>query len=236
MKIYTRSKGFRFFKSFLRIFIRKPRFVFLGEKFTDNAIYLSNHCGAKGPLSLELYFPKHFRFWGTYEMNSTYKLRFKYLSTTYFHQKKHINKVLSFLISIIATPVMTVFYKGLNLISTYPDGRVFTTIKTSLNVLLNDKKSIIIFPENSSTGYHDDLIEFHNGFLALAEMAYRKGVDLPIYLMYFRKKQKVFVVDEPIMFSKIKESNKSKDEIAEQFRVRCNQLGKIDISNNKTVE
>lgn len=233
MKVYKRSKGFRFFKSFLRIFARKPKFVFLGEELADNAIYLSNHCGAKGPLALELYFPKHFRFWGTYEMNSGYWLRFKYLATTYFHQKKHINKVLAFLIAIIATPVMTIFYKGLNLISTYPDGRVFTTVKTSLNVLLKDKKSIIIFPENSSTGYHDELVEFHSGFLALAEMGYRKGVDLPIYLMYYKKKQRTFIVDKPVMYSTLKASNKSKETIAEEFRIRCNNLGKMDL---KTIE
>lgn len=230
MKVYTRSKPFNLFKSFLRIFVRKPKFIFLGDEFVDNAIYLSNHCGAKGPLSLELYFPKHFRYWGTYEMNSSFSKRFKYLYLTYFHQKKHICKFLSFLIAIPATPLLTIFYKGLNLISTYPDGRVYSTIKTSMQVLTKDKKSLIIFPENSSDGYHNVLKEFHPGFISIADICLRNNVDLPIYLMYYQKKKRTFIVDKPIMTSKMLESNLSAKEIAEKFKDRCNELGQMDLN------
>lgn len=234
MKVYTRSKPFNFFKSFLKIFVRKPKFVFLGEKFTENAIYLSNHCGAKVPLALELYFPIQFRYWGTYEMNSSYSERFKYLYNIYFHQKKHICKFLSFIIAIFATPVLTMFYKGLNLISTYPDGRVYKTIKTSVNVLTKDKKSLIIFPENSSDGYHDTLKEFHPGFISIADICLRKGTDLPIYLMYYQKKKRTFIVDKPVMTSEILKDKSKADEIAEKFKVRCNELGQINIEKKET--
>ena len=89
---HNRTKSWRFVKCILRLFKKKPSFVFLGEEFSDQSIYLSNHVGAKGPLTLELYFPKLFRFWGIHNMNEGFISRFKYLSTTYFHEKKHLCK------------------------------------------------------------------------------------------------------------------------------------------------
>ena len=91
-----------------------------------------------------MYFPKQFRFWGTHEMNEGIKEEFKYLSTIYFHQKKHLPKFLAFFIAIFASPVMAIFYKGINLISTYKDIRLLNTFKQSFKTLDN-KESIIIF-------------------------------------------------------------------------------------------
>lgn len=224
MNIYKRGKFFNFVKSIMRIFVRKTKYVFLGENFCDNAIYLSNHVGAKVPIKLELYFPIEMRMWGTYEMNSTYKNRFNYLYKIYFHKKKHIWKWLSFIIAIFATPIMTCFYKGMHLISTYTDNRLLSSIKESMRVLLKDKKSIVIFPENSSDGYHDELKEFYSGFYTLASLCYDKGLDLPIYLMYFQRKTNKHIVDKPVMFSTLLKSGLSKEEIAEKFRIRANEL------------
>ena len=43
------------------------------------------------------------------------------------------------------------------------------------------------------------------------------------------KKKNQFIVDKPIMFSEIKSTGKSRTEIAEEFRLRVNELGKMDI-------
>lgn len=222
--VYKRNWAFRCLKSIVRVFSRRPKYVFLGDEFVDNAIYLSNHVGVKAPFTFELFFPKEFRFWGTFEMNSSFKERFHYLDKIYFHQKKHIPRVFSFLISIIATPVMTIAYKGLNLISTYPDGRLIQTLRTSLKVLKDDKKSIIIFPENSSDGYHDELKEFFSGFYTLGSICYDRGLDIPIYLMYYKKKERTYIVDKPVMFSTLKASGLDKKVIAENFKNRANEL------------
>ena len=92
LKPGERRGWFKCVKAILRIFIKKPRFVFLGEEFQDRSLVLSNHVGASAPLTLETHFPKPFRFWGTYEMNSSLKEVYKYLSEVYFTQKKHWNK------------------------------------------------------------------------------------------------------------------------------------------------
>lgn len=229
----NRGRFFEAFKCFMRIFKRKPEFVFLGEEFVPSAIYLSNHVGATGPLTLELYFPFENRFWGTHEMNGTMKERYIYLSHTYFHQKKHLPLWFSKFIAIFATPFMTLFYKGIRLISTYSDGRMIITVKQSLKVIKEDKESIIIFPEDSSKGYFDILKAFHPGFYAFAKKCYKDGYDLPIYLMYYQRLNKRFIVDKPIMFSKLESINKNMYEVAELYKNRANQLALL---NDNTIQ
>ena len=115
----------------LRIFKRKPKFVFLGDDLAEQAIYLSNHVASQGPLTYELYFPKEFRFWGIHNMTEGFKAKYKYLSTIYFQGKKHFPKIVAKFISIFATPVMAVFYWGINVLPTYQDVRLAKTVNKS---------------------------------------------------------------------------------------------------------
>lgn len=224
----NRNIVWRGLKQVLKIFKRKPKFIFLGEEFCDQAIYLSNHVAAQGPLTYELYFPKLFRFWGIHNMTENFREKYKYLSTTYFHEKKHMNKFLAKFCAFFATPVMAVFYWGIDLLPTYQDGRLVKTIHKSINILENNQ-SIIIFPENSSDGYHDILKQYFSGFYLLAKKAFEKGMDLPIFNMYYQRKKRKVIVDKPIKFSELAELNLTKEEIAEMFRVRANELGQMVI-------
>ena len=214
-------------KWILRIFKRKPEFVFLGDEFCDRAIYISNHVAAQGPLTYELYFPKAFRFWGIHNMAEGLGEKYKYLSTTYFQEKKHFPKFVAKFIAIFATPVMAVFYWGINLLPTYQDARLAKTFNKSLEVLKNNQ-SILIFPENSNDGYHKVLKEYFAGFYLLAKKAFERGMDLPIYNMYYQKKKRKVIVDKPIKYSKLADMKLTKDQIAEMFRVRANELGQME--------
>ena len=222
-KLKFRKRWFTPIKSILKIFIKKPKVKYLGEKIDGQVMFLSNHVGAKAPLKLELYFDKPFRFVGTYEMNGNFKEVYKYLSETYFYQKKHWKKLPAKLFSIIATPLAWMFYRGLNLISSYKDGRLIKTVKDCLKTI-KDGGSLVIFPEDSSSGYHDNITHFFSGFLFVAKKSFEIGIDLPMYLAYLRKEDNTYIVDEPIYYSKLIESGKSHDEIAEECRVRLNQL------------
>ena len=223
-----RSLWFKCFKVILLPFIRKPRFVYLGEQFADKALVVSNHIGAKAPLTFELYFPKLFRFWGTYEMNSSLKEVYKYLSEVYYGRKKHWNIVASKLFCLIAAPLAYLFYRGLKLISTYPDYRFKNTLKETVKTLEYDC-NIIVFPEDSSNGYFDEITEFFAGFITLAKYCYRQGMDLPIYVTYLRRKEGVYIIDKPIKTSELLATGLSKYELAEKLRSRCNELGAIPL-------
>ncbi len=222
MKI-KKKPWFNFVKSFLRIFIRRPRFVYLGEKPKESSIILSNHVGAKAPLSYEIYFDCPFRIWGTHEMNDGLKSVYKYLSEIYYYKKKHWNKFFAKVFSLIAAPLANMFYKGLQLIPTYHDYRLKKSIQTSIEVIKN-KQNILIFPEDSSNGYHDKIIQFFNGYLLLAKLCYKIGIDVDIYVSYFVKKKRTFVMDKAVKYSYLMTLNKTDDEISQMLCDRANEL------------
>ena len=65
-----RKLYFRILTRLMRIKYKEPRFVYLGEPFTEGALILSNHEGTDAPMSLEIYCDTPVRMWGSYEMNA----------------------------------------------------------------------------------------------------------------------------------------------------------------------
>ena len=228
-----RKPWFRVIKKIMRLFIGESEFIYLGEKIKEPTIVLSNHVGTSAPLALELYGNLPFRFWGAYEMNSGLIKLYKYQTRIYYHEKKHWNLHLARLFCLIASPLTYMFYKGINLISTYHDIRFKTTISESIDTL-SQGKSVVIFPEISDKGYLDVLEGFHQGFTVLGSILLRKGMDVPITVAYYRKNEKKYIVDRPVMLSDIFKDGVSREEIAKQLCNRCNELGQMNITGTET--
>lgn len=229
-----RNLFFRIIKGILKIFVRKPKVITENEILDTNAIYLSNHAGATSPVKHELYFPHNFKFWGTHEMVFTYRERWKYLAYNYLPKKKHYGKGISKFLATIILPFVSIFYRGMELIPTYKDARLLKTLRDSIEYL-NQGNSIIIFPENSSDGYHDVLTEYFAGFLMLAKQYYKKtGHNIKIYNMYLRKKDNILVIDKPICIEEILKDKRDIREIANDFKDRANELSQKTIVKRHT--
>ena len=238
----NRKLWFKAFKKLLVGRYKRPQFIYLGEEFSTGGIILSNHEGTDAPLSLELYCDQPIRMWGAAEMNSGLIPMYKYQTKVYYHQRKHWNIHLARLFCLLASPLTNLFYKGLNLISTYRDVRFTKTIKESI-AALRAGENIVIFPEDATEGYKDQLDGFFPGFAMLAEICYRRGMDLPIYVTYFRKKDLVYIVDAPVRYSELVREGLDREQIVKKMLDRCNELGRMqppitpDIkAENKTQE
>ena len=225
-QVNKRKGWFEFIKKIMKVRYKKPTFIYLGEEVSTGGIILSNHEGTDSPMSLEIYLNKPIRFWGTHEMNSGLKKMYKYQSEVYYHQKKHWCLFGAKLFCLLASPLTNLFYKGLNLISTYRDGRFTKTIKESITSIQNGN-NIVIFPEKSENGYQDTLDGFYNGFVMLAEVCKKRGIDLPIFVSYYNKKRKLYIFDKPVLYSEISKNNKTKSQISEELCNRCNELGNL---------
>ena len=232
--IKKRKWWFRCLKKIMKVRYKKPRFVYLGEEIQDGSIILSNHEGTDAPMSLEIYLDKPIRFWGAHEMNSGLVKMYKYQTRVYYHEKKHWNLHLARLFCLIASPLTNLFYAGLDLISTYKDTRFKKTINESLETVKNGQ-SIVVFPEDSKNGYLAELEGFYAGFVLFAEACKRKGIDIPIYVSYFKKEEKIYVIDKPVLYSELVAECDDKKQIADKLRLRCNELGKMqfDAENNE---
>ncbi len=231
-KVVKKGKPwFRFMKKLMTSRYKEPKFIYIGEEFKDGSLILSNHEGTDSPMSLEMYLPKPFRLWGANEMNSGLIKMYKYQTRVYYHEKKHWNLHLARLFCLLASPLTNLFYKGLNLISTYKDGRFMKTMRESFQAV-QEGNSIVVFPEDSTKGYLAELEGFFAGFAVFAEYCYKKGVDLPIVVSYFKKKERVYIFDNPINYSVLLNECGTKDKMIDRLLKRCNDLGKMQFDEN----
>jgi 1-acyl-sn-glycerol-3-phosphate acyltransferase len=223
----NRKRWFKAFKHLLTGRYKEPAFIYLGEKFQKGALIISNHEGTDAPLSLELYGDVPMRYWGAHEMNSGLIPMYKYQSRVYYHQRKHWPLWLARLFCLIASPLTNLFYKGLNLISTYRDIRFTRTLRESMKAL-KQGEYIVIFPEDAKNGYLPELEGFFQGFVMLAEVCHRRGMDVPIFVTYFKKKELVYMIDAPVLYSELIKDGATREQIAKRLLDRCNELGKMD--------
>ena len=239
---YKRNKRklyFRVLKKIMKLRYKEPNFVYLGKEITGGALIISNHEGTDAPMSLEIYLDRPIRMWGASEMNSGIASLYKYQTRVYYHEKKHWNLHLARLFCIIASPLTHLFYSGLDLISTYRDARLVKTMRESVQAI-KDGNNIVAFPERSDKGYLAELEGFHEGVVMLAEVCKMRGIDLPIFVTYFRKNDLTYIIDKPVLYSELSASGKSRSEIAKELCDRCNALGKMkldadgaDVGENK---
>lgn len=225
----NRKRWFRGFKRFLRLRYRRPKIIYLGEKPTTNAIILSNHVGTEGPMTFELYAEFPLRLWGAHQMNTGLRNLYRYQTRVYYHQKKGWNLHLARLFCLLASPLTNLYYRGLNLISSYSDHRFLLTIKESIDTLKKGE-NIVIFPEKSDEGYLDVLTGFYTGFATLAEQALKEGIDVSFYTAYLRLKDQTQVYSKPILYSELKKIAPTREAMGEYLVHQCNELGQMDLS------
>lgn len=210
---------------------KKPQFIYLGDAIKEGSVIISNHEGTDGPMSLELYLDTPLRMWGAHEMNSGLVPLYKYQTNIYYHQKKHWNIHLARLFCLIASPLTNLFYKGLNLISTYKDTRFVKTLKESYKTV-SEGQSVVVFPEDSTKGYLKELEGFHSGVVMMVEYCYKKGIDVPIYVTYLKRDTCQYIVDEPIMYSALAAAHQTREEMAKALLDRCNRIGRMEFDKD----
>ena len=224
---------FRLLVGLVKIFTPRTKFVYLGDKITEPSVLLSNHAGVSAPFGFEAFMNEPLRMWGTYQMTKGYK-SVKAYYTNVFLKQKHPNysnfrcKLLGFLLS----PLATLYYSGNTVIPTYPDARLKETMRESAETL--DKGlSIVIFPEDSSQGYFEQLKFVFGGFAVLCERLYKKGRDVPVACCYYHKKKRVCVVDNPVKYSVFRGETFDRNALTEKVLKRINELAFVDIPQLK---
>lgn len=225
---YARKKWFLALQKVIKFFIKKPRYVYLGGKPGPGSIILSNHESATVPLTLEMYGKMPIRFWGAHDMNEGFRAVYKYQTVTYYHGKKHWPLWCARLFCLLASPLTMIFYRGLDLIPTYPDMRFKNTLSRSI-AALEKQNSLVVFPEDSSDGYLKELKGFLPGAIMLLEQCKRHNMNRQVYVAYYQKDRHVHVFDRPIRVDALLDKGLSRKALAAELCARCNELGKMDV-------
>lgn len=212
------KRGFfiRAIKVFLRLFKKKPRLIDNSGGLERKAIYLSNHSGADGPLTYELYFPYLLTCWGAHEMFGNVKERWNYLYRIFYRRKLHWGRGRAFFVATLFAPISKLIYRGIGLIPTYADGRFITSVKTSCRILDKDSP-ILIFPEDSSDGYNNPPESLNMGFITMAKLYYKmRGEDLPVYTAYLiNEKHRKLAVAKPVYVNSLLKKGMTEEEICD---------------------
>lgn len=213
-------------KGFLRIIYRKINTVVLGEPLQDKCVYLANHANKMGPVMYEMFFPVYTVKWGAHQMLGNYGERKAYLRDVLYIQKNGMGKRRAAFKAVFEAFFSQFFYKGMKFLPTYPDMRLVKTVKKSVEVL-NDNTALMIYPEDSDAGYHNEMTGFFSGFALVLENYYKKnGVDVPVRCIYYHKKKRLMVVSESFYLQDFVKQGMDRNAVAEFMKDKVNELYK----------
>lgn len=226
-KIKTSDNLFdRVLFNLLRLFKSKHN-ILLPDKqpLPRRAIYVSNHSGAEGPLSIRMYLPVRMMIWGAHQMLGNYKERTNYLYHVFYRQKLRFGKVRSFILTYLFGIISRIAYSAGGVLPVHYDtAGLRRTMQYSLECLHKDI-SIVIFPEDASDGYRSQLVGVFRGFLVLSKLYFKQtGVDLPIYPVYCRSETHTMHVGKPMYYQELKKKYCDDSAILNLFTAAINNL------------
>ncbi|MBE5737161.1 MAG: hypothetical protein E7348_02045 [Clostridiales bacterium] len=217
----------KIFSAIVSPFLKAKTIINLNsEPLPEKCILVSNHANKKGPLTLELSLPLFHTRWAAYQMLGNYKDRFLYLRDVLYIKKNKSKKFPATIKALFEAIFAPMIYKGIKAIPSYPGARMRTTIEYSIKCL-DENIAVSVYPENSNTGYHDQLVELYAGFVMMSELYYKhSNLDIPIYPVYIGKikGKKALIIGKPMKVGKLKEQGLDRKEIAEKFRLAINNL------------
>lgn len=219
-----RQPVFSLFKKIISPAYKMKEIITLADSVPEKAIVVSNHSAKKGPMAMELNYPAFNVKWGAHDMLEGYVARYKYLRNVLYIQKMGKKKFPATVKAAFEAIFSKYVYRGMKFIPTYTDMRFMNTLKYSMQVL-DEGASVMIFPEDSSKGYFDELTSAFPGFVMLAERYYKKtGEDVPVIPAYYYKKGAKIIIGKPLYVQELIAEGLSREEIAERFKNEINSL------------
>lgn len=214
----------RIMRRILKPFFNVKTVEFLGEKFPDKCIIVSNHNNKKGPMVYEINLPVFHASWGAYQMLGNYRSRYNYLRNVLYIQKNGVNKFKATIKAGFEAIFSIFMYRGMKILPSYPDARLRKTLQYSMEVL-DSGAAVSVYPEDSNRGYFDEMTHFFPGFVMLAEQYFKRtGEDVPVYPVYYGRKKKKIVVGNPLYVQELKKEGLDRSQIAERFKDEVNEL------------
>ncbi len=205
----TLSRVIRFFSPKMKIEWEQP--------FEEGpCIFVANHMGARGPISMYTQFPLRDRTWAwiTHEVLDPKELP-AYVRKDYWWRPESklaplYNVTVPYLVTVIIPPIL----KGTPHIPVYRDQRVMLTMRQSLKTL-KEGNYLLIFPEKASgwKGYQE---EINTGWMKLCEMWGKLSkTPLRLYPLHIDLDEHVYRVRAPLYYDPEKPPEEQEPRLAE---------------------
>jgi len=227
-KTFKKSKLFGIVKAIGSLFVRRAKLVLPEGGLPKQAIFLTTH-GIKplvGIMKNELSMPKEIPFVtiGTHELCNPYFKRLRYGINIHYRLRLGWGPIRAFLWSTIVAFYLGMMYKMARVIPSYRDLRSIKTMKESFSAL-DQGYSMLIYPEDLELMYNNVYLKFLPGFVFMAQQYHAKtGKDIPIVPCYFSCQLNRIIIDKPISVVEMLKEGKTREEIADFFRNKVNDL------------
>lgn len=189
---------YRFLLWILRVVY--PRMEIIGSEHLPDepVVIVANHTQMNGPIACELNFPEKRYTWCAAQM-MTLKEVPSYAYQDFWSQKPKAVRWFFRIAAYAIAPLAVLLFNNANTIPVYRDARILTTLRTTLNRLL-EGANVVIFPEHDEK-YNNIIYEFQEGFVDVARLYHKKtGKELKFVPMYIAPNLKQMHIGKPISF------------------------------------
>jgi 1-acyl-sn-glycerol-3-phosphate acyltransferase len=163
-------------------------------------IFVSNHIGSFGPVSVLTSLPAKLYPWVAQEVTELKKVA-RHLQLEFTELELKLKPPLSVWLARLIGRICVALMRNIEAIPVYSGSRrIHTTLQRSLELLLAGK-NILVFPEDKERPINEVLGDFNTGFLAMARLYYQKTRKLIRFLpVAVNAKMKAIKIGNPIRF------------------------------------
>ena len=163
-------------------------------------IFVANHAGAFGPVSVITSMPVEIYPWVAHEVTDV-RTAAPRIQAEFVERELRLKPPLSVFLARVIGRVCVALMKDIGAIPVYQKSKEITSTVTRSLALLQQGKNILVFAEDSTKVINDVLCEFCTGFIHIAKLYYektRKAVQfLPVAV---NRKMHGILVGRPIRF------------------------------------
>ena len=215
----------KFFGALAKCFFPKAETVYHGEDTDEPAVYLCNHSAAIGPALMTLYFEKPHRTWMIGYVFDKKKNANYFAHDGFFLRARKCKWFWRVLSKITVTLLRPLLFAG-NPILVHHDRRIIETLRESLDALVNEKTSLVIFPE-SPKRFSPYVSTIYDGFADIGRMYYNEtGKCLKFFPVYAEKHNRVISVGDPIVYDPTLQAKEQRRIIADYIRDNIDALAR----------
>ena len=166
----------------------------------EPAVFVSNHAGTFGPLSIVTAFSSQLYTWVDHEVTEKDTVE-KRIKAEFLEAELHLKGPFSSLLSRIIGRVCVALMRALNVIPVYSRSKAIkSTVDRSLK-LLGEGKNILVFPEDSRSPLNEILCSFQTGFLHLARRYFQQTKKALSFIpVAVHRRLRKIAVGEPIRY------------------------------------
>jgi hypothetical protein len=192
------SAAYKFILWLLRICYPKMEICGAENLPDEPVIIAANHAQMNGPIACELNFPEKRYTWCAAQMMNLKEVP-AYAYRDFWSHKPKCVRWFYRLASYAIAPLSVIVFNNANTIPVYRDTRILTTLRTTLNCLV-EGSNVVVFPECDEE-FNNILYKFQEGFVEVARL-YRKktGRELSFVPMYIAPNLKKMYLGKPIQF------------------------------------